>query len=208
LLQNEMPNLSQAGQNEFKRIKAAVKRMDELIDDILNFSSIDSSDKCFGEFDLNHVLNDVRLDLADEIKTKNAVIESSQLPKIEGNPSHFSHLFRNLLSNSLKFQPEQQVPVITIEHTQVEGKTIEHPFANPASLYLLISFTDNGIGFEQQYEHRIFQMFQRLHGMHEYSGTGMGLAICKKVVETYQGFITVKSTPGHGARFNCYFKLK
>jgi PAS domain S-box-containing protein len=208
LLQNEIANLSKGGQDEFNRIRTAVKRMDELIDDVLNFSSISSSANAFSEFDLNQVLNDVKVDMAELINAKQAVIESSHLPKIEGNPSHFSHLFRNLLANALKFQPEQQIPFITIEHAQVEGTKIGHPYANPDSLYLLITFTDNGIGFEQQYEHRIFQMFQRLHGMHEYSGNGMGLAICKKVVETYQGFITVQSTPGQGATFNCYFKLK
>ena len=208
LLKNEVEQLTPAGKAEFKKIQAAVKRMDELIDDILNFSSINASDKAFVQFDLNQVLREIKIDMEEMISRSEAEIKYSNLPIIEGTASHFSHLLRNLLSNAIKYQPAGQRPVVTIESSQVKGSDIQHPHAVHDAVYLLISVSDNGIGFDQNFEHRIFQMFQRLRGMHEYPGTGMGLAICKKIAEIYQGFIMAKSAPNQGATFNCYFKLR
>jgi PAS domain S-box-containing protein len=208
ILTREMNTLSSAGRDEFRRIQAAVRRMDTLIDDILGFSSVTASSKGFIDFSIAEVFENVKRDMNDEISQKKAIIESQPLPRITGNPSHFAHLFKNLLSNSLKFQPNGQRPKVKVSFREIGGGEIPGGYADPNSRYLEISIEDNGIGFEQQYENRIFQMFQRLHGMHEYEGTGMGLSICKKVMDIYQGFITAKSSPGNGAIFSCYFKLK
>ena len=207
LLQRESETLSNSGKEEFQRIMAAVKRMDELIDDILSFSNIHAGQKTIVPVDLNKILRLVEADMSELLREKDVVIECSELPTVDGNPSHFLHLFLNLLSNAIKFQLKNQRPIIKIESRVISGNDIQHPHAVADATYLQLTFADNGIGFEQQYEHRIFQMFQRLHGMHEFPGTGMGLTICKKVVEAYKGFITAASNPGEGAKFDCYFKL-
>jgi len=207
LLLREDKTLSNSSKEEIQRMRAAIKRMDELIDDVLSFSNLHAAQKTMVTVDLNKVLKQVRTDMSEFLTEKDVVIESSELPKINGNPSHFSHLFRNLLSNAIKFQPQKQRPVIKIGSNEMSGKNIQHPRAVTDATYLQLTFADNGIGFEQQYDHRIFQMFQRLHGIQEFPGTGMGLTICKKVVEAYKGFITTTSSPGKGATFYCYFKL-
>jgi PAS domain S-box-containing protein len=204
LCQRESAKLSPEGLDRFNRIQAAVTRMETLIDDILSYSRLTTANKNFEKLELNAVLENVKSDLQETITETNAVIESDPLPAVKGNASQFAQLFQNLLSNALKYRKRDTPPHVRITCSEVEGKSLEFHNANPNMLYIRISISDNGIGFDEQYSKKIFQMFQRLHGMHEYPGTGMGLAICKKIMEYHGGFISGKGKPGEGAIFDCY----
>lgn len=199
----EAPNLSSEGLDKFNRIQAAVHRMDALIDDILNFSHVNTTNKNV-PVKLNEVLDIVKNDLAEPVLATNAVIESDALPVVKGNPSQLSQLFQNLISNAIKYQAPGNIPHISITWRRVHGKEINPYLSAGDEEYIVISFADNGIGFEQQYSRKIFQMFQRLHGLNEYPGTGMGLAICKKIAEAYNGFLIAHGKPGKGAVFEWY----
>ena len=144
------------------------------------------------------MLQKVKEALSDEIEKTGAQIESTRLPSLMGDEGLLFSLFENLLSNSIKFQPPGNIPNIRIaaeEITTAGKKGIQ------------LSFTDNGIGFTQAYARKIFLIFQRLHGRDEYEGTGMGLAICKKIMEKHGGTINAVSEPGKGATFTCWFPL-
>jgi PAS domain S-box-containing protein len=200
-------NLSAEGKYRFQRIRAAVSRMEMLIGDILSFSRISVADKNIEPIDLNHVLQIVHSDLQEIIDNKTAKITADKLPVVAGNRSQLEQLFRNLLSNALKYQPPGHTPVIRITAEHIKGSDIQHDAAMPEKQYVKISFADNGIGFDPAYSKKIFQMFQRLHAMHEYPGTGMGLAICRKIMEHHEGFITAQSELGKGSIFDCYLPV-
>ncbi|MEO6760543.1 MAG: ATP-binding protein, partial [Saprospiraceae bacterium] len=126
------------------------------------------------------------------------------LPTLRVIPFQFRQLFSNLLSNALKFAHVDRPPEITLRATRQPGPAIDHPAAQADRSYQHITVADNGIGFDPSFSHRIFEVFQRLHSRHEYSGTGIGLAICKKIVEVHHGFITAESNPSAGATFHIY----
>jgi signal transduction histidine kinase len=156
--------------------------------------------------DLNLVLNDICIDFELLIQEKKAVIESELLPTIKAIPLQINQLFVNLVGNALKFSTnEPLIKVSSTIRTHEEMKEIS-VHVNSGS-YLQILFSDNGLGFEPQYEKQIFSLFQRLHGRHEYSGTGIGLALCKKIMENHHGFIRATGEPGKGADFYVYFPL-
>lgn len=204
ILESEQEKFSSRGREYFERILSSINRMNSMIDGILSFSRIHANAKSFERVDLNEVLKIVLGDIQETIQEKQADITFSSLPQYFGNGSQLQQLFQNLISNAIKFQQPGRTPVVNIEGKIVSGHQIDHPGVNNEDDYLQIRISDNGIGFEEQYYTKIFQMFQRLHGVSQYSGTGMGLAICKKVVENHDGFITVESTPGTGSVFTCY----
>jgi PAS domain S-box-containing protein len=208
LLQKESEKLSKEGIDRFKRIQAAVVRMETLIDDILSFSRISTGEKHFTDVGLNSVLESVKGDLQETIAEKQAVIEAGDLPVVKGNQSQFMQLFQNVLSNALKYQKPGTPPHIRITSARMQGKQLAIPGINENTEYVKVSFADDGIGFDPQYSKKIFQMFQRLHGIHEFPGTGMGLAICKKILEYHGGFMTAAGEPGAGACFDCYIPVK
>jgi PAS domain S-box-containing protein len=208
LVKKESDRLSPEGKDRFNRIQAAVHRMDLLIDDILSFSHINTVEKKFTDVDLNEVLSSVKNDLSELISNTNAVIESDNLPVVHGSFIQCAQLFQNLIGNALKYQPPGNTPHVSIRAERVQGNFIDHESAKRELDYFKVTFADNGIGFDDQYVKKIFQMFQRLHGMNDYPGTGMGLAICKKIVEYHDGFITARGNPGHGAIFECYFPVQ
>lgn len=205
LLQREEQNLTESGKDFFRRMMSAVHRMNSLIDDILTYSRASSGPREMQKEDLNNILENVKSDLSEFIRERKAIIESDSLPPIKCNALQMGQLFQNLISNGIKFQPKDNIPHIKIGVKVIDGGKIKHPLASPNKKFLRIEVTDNGIGFDQEYEVKIFQMFQRLHGVAEYQGTGMGLAICKKIVENHKGFITSNSRPGEGATFCCFF---
>jgi PAS domain S-box-containing protein len=207
LCKKETAHLSPDGLDRFQRIQAAVHRMDVLIDDILSFSHVNTADKKLIDVPLNKILENVKSDLAETISHTKAVITSDSLPVIKGNASQLSQLFQNLIGNALKYQEPGSMPEINIRCEHISGKNINYHAASHELDYVKISFTDNGIGFDEQYSRKIFQMFQRLHGINEYPGTGMGLAICKKITEHHNGFILAQGTPGQGSTFECYFPM-
>ncbi|MEO7531974.1 MAG: ATP-binding protein, partial [Sediminibacterium sp.] len=157
----------------------------------------------FEEVDLNILLENTKTDFELLIAEKNAVIKHDVLPVIQGIALQLNQLFLNLFSNSLKFSANN--PVITIVSKILsETEVSNHSFLHAKTRYVEIVFSDNGIGFEQQYADQIFTIFQRLHDKKSYEGTGIGLALCKKIADNHHGFITAKSDLGKGAAFYIY----
>jgi len=186
----------------FEKVNKSAKRMSRLINDVLDYSRLSKVEDQFSEMvDLNEILENIKIDFELLVEEKNAVIVNDVLPVIKGNPLQLNQLFFNLLSNSLKFC--DKAPLISItcqwveadQHEQIPGK------------HLVLTFKDNGIGFEQQYAEKIFTIFQRLNVQHEYSGTGIGLAVCKKIVDNHKGIITAQSKLNAGAEFNVYLPV-
>jgi PAS domain S-box-containing protein len=180
--------LDETGQDYLKRMRDASQRMQTLINDLLSFSRVSTRAQPFTDLDLNSVVQDVISDLENQIDRTQGKVESSLLPVIEADPTQMHQLLQNLITNALKFHQDEIPPVIQVS-AQVLGSKCQ------------ICVKDNGIGFEMQYLDRIFKPFQRLHGRQEYEGSGMGLAICRRIVERHGGEITAISTPGDGSTF-------
>ncbi|MGZ3839830.1 MAG: ATP-binding protein [Flavisolibacter sp.] len=183
----------------FNRIEDAAQRMGNLIDDLLQYSHVSQRPHQMEAVDLAQTIRDVTEDLEIDIQGKKAVITTQNLPVVRGHKRQLQQLFQNLVSNGLKYSKPDVAPVLEF----TAGRTLENN-----QPYYWISLKDNGIGFEQQYEDRIFQIFSRLHGKAEYSGTGVGLSIVKKVLENHKGFIRVESSPGEGANFSIYLPTR
>ena len=205
LMETEKEWLSQQGKTVLEKMKASVQRMEVLIDDILVLTKIHSDRHKEEDVDLDKILNQVKEEMADSIRQTSTVVEAKKLPVIKGNANQVFYLFKNLLSNAIKFQKPGSVPQIIITPEIVKGSEVN--LNEQREEYLKLSFADNGFGFDQKYEKKIFQVFQRLHGKQEFEGTGIGLAICKKIMENHEGLINVKSELGKGSVFNCFFPL-
>lgn len=188
------------------KINSSALRMSDLIRSILNYSKLAHKKEDPVPTDLNMVLKNIESDFELIIREKNAKIISDELAVINGIPVQLSQLFANLISNALKFSLEN--PVIRITSRTVPAAELPTHPDRPTHLdYVEVSFADNGIGFEQKYDKKIFTMFQRLHNSSKFAGTGIGLALCQRIMENHQGFITVKSEPGKGSTFNAYFPI-
>jgi PAS domain S-box-containing protein len=189
------PHLKEVEIRSFNRIERATDRMRNLIDDLLLYSHVSHRPHETEAVDLNKKLQNVMEELELDIEEKKAVIRVGQLPIVKGYSRQLQQLFQNLISNAIKYSKATVQPVIEI----TASEAIE-----PEGTYHSISVKDNGIGFDQTYSDQIFQMFSRLHGKNEYSGTGVGLSIVKKVVENHNGFIKVESKPGQGSTFTVF----
>jgi hypothetical protein len=155
----------------------------------------------FEEVQLNELVESVKASLKDSIEEKQAIIEYSDLPKVNVILFQFKQLLENLFLNSIKYGKPGVAPVILVTAEIIEGSEDAFPRVVVNRKYHRISITDNGIGFEQQYAEKIFELFQRLHGKHEFPGTGLGLAICRKIMENHHGYIYATSDSGEGATF-------
>ncbi|MBD0286088.1 MAG: PAS domain-containing protein [Flavisolibacter sp.] len=186
-----------------ERIQAATDRMRLLIEDLLEYSHVSHRPQHVEEIDLNDKMKIVLMDLEVPIMEKNASISVGQLPKIKGYRRQLQQLFQNLISNALKYSKTDVEPVIQVTSQEVTGQNLNNmlPENEVNKKFHFIEVKDNGIGFDQSAAQRIFNMFQRLHGKDEYSGTGIGLAIVKKVVENHQGYIWAEGREGEGATF-------
>lgn len=204
LLDKEKGNLSDSGKDMLNRINNAVLRMQTLIEDILTYSRTNTGERVFAHIDLHEAVNEVKEDFKEVIAEKNAVIEVKASCKIQVIRFQFKQLLVNLVSNSLKFSKPEVKPDIQINCAIRMGNTIENLPTNPDQEYCQITLEDNGIGFDEEYNERIFEIFQRLHGKSDYKGTGIGLAIVKKIVDNHNGFITASGIPDQGATFNIY----
>ncbi len=199
-----------AGVDYLERMQGASRRMSALIEDLLAFSRVSTQKDITEQVELNHVIRTVLMDLDFAVQETKAVISVGQLPVIEGDPLQLGQLYQNLISNALKFHLPNQVPHIEINAEVVNSADLPN-MVKPvrfAPAYHRIDLRDNGIGFDDKYTNRIFQIFQRLHGKTEYAGTGIGLAICEKVANNHGGAITATSNPGQGAVFSVYFPLQ
>lgn len=208
MLESSLGSISSKSKGYLDKIAASSTRMRRLIKDVLHYSRLIAPEETFTRVDLHAVIWQVVDDFELLIREKNAKINIQQLPVIEANPLQINQLFSNLISNALKFNPGD-APEIDITATLLEQDTTELPEGlNPSLSYCLIEFKDNGIGFDQQYAEQIFTIFQRLHTKHEYAGTGIGLALCRKIVLNHHGNISAHSENGEGATFRIILPLK
>jgi PAS domain S-box-containing protein len=182
-------NLDEQGRDFLARMQNAAQRMAVLIEALLQYSRVATRAQPFQPVDMLAVVFGVVADMGERIAKSHARIELVPAPKVMGDPMQVRQLIQNLVANALKFQRPGTRP-----HVVIEGRTTDHRDCQ-------ISVRDNGIGFEEKYLERIFRPFQRLHGRSEYEGSGMGLAICRKVVARHGGTITARSTPGEGSIF-------
>ncbi|MDT7827609.1 ATP-binding protein [Pricia sp. S334] len=186
-----------------KKIKSASARMSSLIKNLLNFARLAHHEKLFEQTDLNDVLDDILSDFELLIEQKEAELQVGQLSTIEAIPLQVNQLFYNLVSNALKFSKEGVPPLLSIssrKYSKTEVK--ERPALDPDLSYYEIVFRDNGIGFSEKYGEQIFTIFQRLNPSSQYLGTGIGLALCKRIAENHHGDIFAESKEGQGAAFH------
>jgi signal transduction histidine kinase len=164
------------------------------------FSRVATRAKPFEPVNLSTVTNEVLSDLEIRLKESGGKVETGELETVDADPLQLRQLFQNLIGNALKFHMEGEKPVIKVSGNVVQD-TVGGTESNDTNMYYQITFEDNGIGFDEQYAERIFGAFQRLHGRQEYEGTGIGLSVCRKIVERHGGIIEAKSSPGKGAKF-------
>jgi PAS domain S-box-containing protein len=186
--------LPEAGRDYVNRMQEAAKRMQDLINDLLMFSRLTTKEHRFSPVNLQKILTAVLSDLEVRIEENDAKVEYGEIPLIEADPVHMRQLFQNLISNALKFRRPDQPPVVKIsaQTVAVEGKRAP---------MLRLTFSDNGIGIEPRYHDRIFGIFERLHSRGKYEGTGVGLAVCRKICDQHGGSIRVEASPEGGSAF-------
>lgn len=194
-----------SGSEYLDRMQAAASRMSMLIEDLLTFSRV-SQKESFAITSLNEVVQTVLADVDLTIHQSHAVVNVGELPVVVGDRLQLGQLFLNLISNALKFHEAGATPEITITATKVGGSEMDENIkpGHISNVYHRIDVSDNGIGFDEKYTARIFQIFQRLHGKAEYPGTGIGLAICERVVGNHGGAISARSRIGQGSVFSVY----
>ncbi|GAB2595811.1 PAS domain S-box protein [Spirosoma areae] len=209
LLKSQFSDQLGQGVDYLTRMQSAASRMSTLIRDLLSFSRISTGQNTPTKVPLDKVIEWVLTDLELLIQQTGGVVEVSSLPTVQGDPSQLRQLFQNLLSNALKFRQPTGSPVVRVSAGWVAAETLPLGLkpSREAIAYHHIEVSDNGIGFEEKYLDRIFQVFQRLHGKNEFSGTGIGLAICEKVVANHGGAITATSQPGQGSTFSVYLPV-
>jgi signal transduction histidine kinase len=191
--------LDERGMDYLQRMQSASRRMQYLIDDLLTYSRLSTKTQPFSSVDLNEIVREVLMDLDIQIENTGAKIEVNELPTIEADPIQMNQLIQNLVSNALKFHKIDQSPMIKIHMSPlIKGSVSEEVIDGR---YCQFGVEDDGIGFDERFVDRIFNPFQRLQGREDYEGSGMGLAICRKIVERHGGKITAKSKKGKGAAF-------
>ncbi|HET9486943.1 MAG TPA: PAS domain-containing protein [Chryseosolibacter sp.] len=203
MLQKNLKEVDPRSKNLLNKIEYASARMLSLIRDVLTFSQLAKEKQQFRIIDLNEVLQSVKNDFELMIEEKGARISSDPLPVILGIPVQINQLFGNLISNALKFSDNRRRPEIAIRCKAISPEeTIKYRDLKHGSAYYQISFRDNGIGFNQSHARQIFDIFQRLHGKLDYQGTGIGLAMCRKIAQNHNGDIYAESVEGQGATFH------
>lgn len=188
--------LDEKGRDYLARMGSAASRMQHLIQGLLMFSRVTTKGQPFVSVDLSGVVKEVLSDMEIRIQEAKGRVEIKNLPVVSADPLQMRQLIQNLISNALKFSKQDESPVV-----KVSGSTVVGQMKSQDSAFYEITVEDNGIGFDQKYADRIFGMFQRLHGRTEYEGTGIGLTVCKKIVERHGGNIAVQSVAGAGAKF-------
>lgn len=197
--------LSDKGKDYFDRMQKAAERMQALIEDLLSYSSVQNiKGRKLIKTDLNIIIEEVKTQLSEIIIEKKAIVIAEPLCDINIIPYQFRQVMLNLISNALKFSKPGTSPVITIKSNKIKYSKTNNASLPKLKEYCHISVADNGIGFEAAYNDKIFEIFQRLHDKEDYPGTGIGLAIVKKIVENHNGIITAKGKLGKGATFEIY----
>ncbi|KVV15990.1 PAS domain S-box protein [Flavobacterium sp. TAB 87] len=205
--QREAENLSDNGKDKFRRMQNAANRMQMLIQDLLAYSRTSVQERIFEKATLSEIIEEVKEDLEQDSLDKNTTITVVTDCSLEVIPFQFRQLLFNLISNSLKFTREGTIPKIVIECNFALGSDLPNDKLNKNKEYCHISIQDNGIGFEEEYNEKIFEVFQRLHGKEKFDGTGIGLAIVKKIVDNHNGVITATGVLNEGATFDIYLPV-
>ncbi|MDP9291749.1 MAG: ATP-binding protein, partial [Verrucomicrobiota bacterium] len=193
--------MGEKGLDYLERMQNAANRMQTLIRDLLTLSRVTSNAHPFVEIDLAEVVRGVLSDLEVRIEQTAAQIEVGFLPKIEADALQMRQLFQNLIANALKFRKPDEPPNIVIAAKMLQVQEPQFIGANIEDEVCRIVVQDNGIGFDQKYSDRVFALFQRLHSREEYEGTGIGLAVCRKILDRHSGSIMAKSVAGEGSTF-------
>lgn len=204
IVNEEKKNLSVTGKKYFKSVQETAKRMQMLIDDLLKYSHAKNTAHKFEKIKLNTIIEEVIKDYEITIKEQDADINLKCFCEVNVMRFQFFQLFHNLFSTSFKFARPQQPLRITIKCRMGKGNTFKDEKLSPNKNYCQISFADNGIGFDPQYADRIFKVFQRLNSSEDYEGTGIGLSICKRIVDNHKGVIMATSELNKGVRFDIY----
>jgi PAS domain S-box-containing protein len=204
LFELEGNKFSDKGKNLYKQINDSSDRMRTLIQDLLSYSQSNDKEGKFETLDLNVLVREIVAELEVRISDKKAKIENLGLPTLNVIQFQFHQLFLNLLSNALKFSRENADPVVVIKSELLQGDAVPDFLDHLVRSWYHIIISDNGIGFESQFSEKIFDMFHRLHSRSEYEGTGIGLAICKKIVENHGGKIIAEGRINTGAAFHIY----
>ncbi len=200
----ERDNLSEKGLDYFGRIQRSAATMQTLIQDLLAYARTSSNEKVFEYTPIKKVLQEAEDELRDLIEQKKAVIKTTDLGTASIIPFQFRQLLINLVGNSLKFAKTGELPLIELKHNRVRGADIGVKTLQPELTYYHLQITDNGIGFDPAYKEKIFEIFQRLNSKDVYKGTGIGLAIVKRIVDNHHGYITADGEVNNGARFDIY----
>ena len=204
IIEKEFQNLTENGKDKFERMQKAANRMQHLIQDLLAYSRTSTEERNFEVAHLENIIELVKEDLKEELLQKNATVETGELCEVKVIPFQFRQLIYNLVSNSLKFAMQEKAPHIKINCEIAKGSKLNVEGLSKEIEYCHISISDNGIGFDQEYNEKIFEVFSRLHGKEKFQGTGIGLAIVKKIVENHSGFIFAKGELNEGATFDIY----
>lgn len=204
ILEKEKEHLSDKGGVYFHLMQEETERMRQLIQDLLSFSSISVGKRNFKKTDLNLIVGEVKKELKQAIEEKKAVIEVKETCELNIIPFQFRQLMHNLIGNSLKYSSQQRPPHIIISSRKIKEAEFNAEGHHPEKEYGQITISDNGIGFEQKFNTKVFEVLQKLHGKDEYPGTGIGLAIVKKIVDNHNGVVTAKGELNKGATFNVY----
>jgi two-component system, sensor histidine kinase and response regulator len=205
LLLHREDGLPDTAKNYVQRIQTSVMRGQLLINDLLAYSQTNNIDQVFQVTDLNEILKSVEDDFKELIEEKQVTIVVKEgLPKLKVIPFQFRQIFHNLISNAIKYSSPKRKPMISVDCKLVKGEQVKDVLIGENKSYYHISIQDNGIGFDPVYKEKIFEMFQRLHLKSEYSGTGIGLAIVKKIIDNHKGAITASSVINEGTTFNIH----
>lgn len=210
IMEKEMDSMSPSGKSNVERILVAATRMRHLIEDLLDFSKVGTSEHQYEISDIEYIIKDVKFELKDIIEKKQAIIQVGDLLPVLIIPFQFRQLLYNLISNALKFSLKDVAPEINIESNIIKNSDFLLLKLNTSpgkSDYWNLRVKDNGIGFKEEFSETIFVIFQRLHHVAEYPGTGIGLAIVKKIVENHNGIITAEGHLNKGAIFNIYIPV-
>jgi PAS domain S-box-containing protein len=206
ILSKEEATFTEKGRDYFDRMIGAAQRMQVLLEALLNFSRTTAPNQNKVLTSLSQLLDEVRADLHENIEDRQARIEAGPLPALPVVPFQVRQLLTNLIGNALKYTRPGVAPNIRIRGRWIDGAEVSPPpGAAPAPRWFRLTVEDDGIGFEPEYAEKIFELFARLHGKSDYSGSGIGLSICQKVAENHGGFIRAEGFPGEGARFEVYF---
>ncbi|MEO8533899.1 MAG: PAS domain S-box protein [Flavobacterium sp.] len=197
-------NISAKAKTYLGRIEVSAKRMQTLIQDLLTYSRTNSAERIFVKTNLDEIAEEVKSDFSERIEETNAIINFDPLGEATVMPFQLRQLLHNLIGNSLKFSKKGETPYIEIKAERIPGSKLKVEVDYPEKTYYCLKISDNGIGFDSEYNERIFEVFQRLNTETEFSGTGIGLAIVKKIVENHRGIITAHSEKSKGATFEVY----